>query len=96
MLGSNDPAEGVDVDNDSPSDTLPPRRRRRAASRPAGPPVAAGSEAGTEAVAIPAPVPAETEAASSFEPQGLRTGMAWHIRTRPSAWCASSISARTP
>lgn len=26
MLGSNDPAEGVDVDNDSPSDTLPPRR----------------------------------------------------------------------
>ncbi|MCO6721185.1 hypothetical protein KQH22_21565, partial [Streptomyces sp. Vc714c-19] len=68
MLGSNDPAEGVDVDNDSPSDTLPPRRRRRAASRPAGPPVAAGTEA--EAVAIPAPVPAETEAPAAEAPSG--------------------------
>ncbi|GCB91205.1 hypothetical protein SALB_03922 [Streptomyces noursei] len=46
MLESIEPTEStrsadheVDTDN-SPSDTLPPRRRRRVASRPAGPPPA--------------------------------------------------------
>ncbi|SCD50860.1 ribonuclease E, partial [Streptomyces sp. SolWspMP-5a-2] len=36
MLEPTEPEEGSELN--SPSDTLPPRRRRRAASRPAGPP----------------------------------------------------------
>ncbi|MCC5035015.1 Rne/Rng family ribonuclease [Streptomyces sp. WAC 00631] len=40
-----DSAAGDTPENNSPSDTLPPRRRRRAASRPAGPPSAPGAEA---------------------------------------------------
>ncbi|MEW5657782.1 hypothetical protein ABGT92_21010, partial [Streptomyces cinereoruber] len=57
----------------APGDKLPPRRRRRAASRPAGPPVTgeAAEITGTteapaadtpEPAAAPAPVEAETEA----------------------------------
>ncbi|WP_055725230.1 Rne/Rng family ribonuclease, partial [Streptomyces niveiscabiei] len=44
MLEPTDPIEGSE--QNTPSDTLPPRRRRRAASRPAGPP--AGAEGGAE------------------------------------------------
>ncbi|GAA2311961.1 Rne/Rng family ribonuclease [Streptomyces caniferus] len=46
MLEPIEPTQSQDRgadDNHSPSDTLPPRRRRRAASRPAGPPVAEGA-----------------------------------------------------
>ncbi|MFD5323014.1 Rne/Rng family ribonuclease [Streptomyces sp. NPDC127092] len=56
-------------ENNAPGDKLPPRRRRRAASRPAGPPVTAGStdtaETAAEAAEAPAPVtetPAEEPA----------------------------------
>ncbi|ARH91209.1 Rne/Rng family ribonuclease [Streptomyces sp. MOE7] len=61
---------GID-DNHSPSDTLPPRRRRRAASRPAGPPVAGeapeAAVVSTETAAAPAddPAPAGEPAAAS-------------------------------
>ncbi|MBW8740756.1 MAG: Rne/Rng family ribonuclease, partial [Streptomyces turgidiscabies] len=57
-----DPTEGSA--HDTPSDTLPPRRRRRAASRPAGPPVAgaeAAAVAETTAPAIPAAEAEEIE-----------------------------------
>ncbi|MFJ2726079.1 hypothetical protein, partial [Streptomyces collinus] len=52
MLEPTEPNEGSELN--TPSDTLPPRRRRRAASRPAGPP--SGAEAPTEVTepAIPA------------------------------------------
>ncbi|MYQ49386.1 hypothetical protein GTW40_30940, partial [Streptomyces sp. SID4985] len=46
MLEPTEPNEGSELN--TPSDTLPPRRRRRAASRPAGSPTAA--EAPTEVV----------------------------------------------
>ncbi|MBQ0983406.1 ribonuclease E/G [Streptomyces sp. F63] len=48
---AHDSAAGDTPENNSPSDTLPPRRRRRAASRPAGPPAApdAGTPEGEQA-----------------------------------------------
>ncbi|MEV0633666.1 Rne/Rng family ribonuclease [Streptomyces sp. NPDC050619] len=53
MLEPTEPTEGSDLN--TPSDTLPPRRRRRAASRPAGPPVGSSeTPAETVAPAIPA------------------------------------------
>ena len=53
MLEPTEPTEGSELN--TPSDTLPPRRRRRAASRPAGSPVAAAAEAPDEVTpAIPA------------------------------------------
>ncbi|MEU7012342.1 Rne/Rng family ribonuclease [Streptomyces sp. NPDC046385] len=52
------------ADSDAPGDKLPPRRRRRAASRPAGPPVTAGTAETTEA---PAAQAAETSAAPAVE-----------------------------
>ncbi|MGY5121325.1 hypothetical protein ACWC2H_36705, partial [Streptomyces sp. 900105755] len=41
MLEPTEPTEGSELN--TPSDTLPPRRRRRAASRPAGPPTGTAS-----------------------------------------------------
>ncbi|MYV66527.1 hypothetical protein GT043_11370, partial [Streptomyces sp. SID2131] len=41
-------------DTNAPGDKLPPRRRRRAASRPAGPPVT-GETTGTPAADTPEP-----------------------------------------
>lgn len=53
MPQSNEPGTtGNAEENNAPGDKLPPRRRRRAASRPAGPPVAEAP--GTAAPAIPA------------------------------------------
>ncbi|MGW4022948.1 Rne/Rng family ribonuclease, partial [Streptomyces sp. NPDC005009] len=78
MLEPIEPTEGSELN--TPSDTLPPRRRRRAASRPAGPPAgAADTTAETVAPAIPAaeaPEPdelveqegAEAEAEKEAEP----------------------------
>ncbi|MCT9141872.1 ribonuclease E/G, partial [Streptomyces violarus] len=59
MLEPTEPIEGSE--QNTPSDTLPPRRRRRAASRPAGPPVGGTSDAPVETVApaIPAADPDE-------------------------------------
>ncbi|MFD5541997.1 ribonuclease E/G, partial [Streptomyces sp. NPDC127079] len=74
MLEPTEPAETpTGSEPNTPSDTLPPRRRRRAASRPAGPPVAAeavtGDQAETTAPAIPAAEPTETaQAAAAAEP----------------------------
>ncbi|WP_372349487.1 hypothetical protein, partial [Streptomyces sp. KL116D] len=45
-----EPTEPTTPELDSPSDTLPPRRRRRAASRPAGPPVANAAVEATPAI----------------------------------------------
>ncbi|MFB7601214.1 hypothetical protein, partial [Streptomyces sp. NPDC056160] len=59
MLEPTEPTQGSEELN-TPSDTLPPRRRRRAASRPAGPPVAA-SEAPAEITSASA-APAEATA----------------------------------
>ncbi|MGW1268456.1 hypothetical protein, partial [Streptomyces sp. NPDC002491] len=61
MLEPTESTESVpDSDANTPSDTLPPRRRRRAASRPAGPPVAAAdAPAEITAPAIPAVESAE-------------------------------------
>ncbi|MFE0248788.1 hypothetical protein ACFWZ0_30885, partial [[Kitasatospora] papulosa] len=42
-------------DNNAPGDKLPPRRRRRAASRPAGPPSGAPGAAAPEDVTPAAP-----------------------------------------
>ncbi|SCF83844.1 hypothetical protein, partial [Streptomyces sp. Ncost-T10-10d] len=53
MPQSNEPGTtGNAEENNAPGDKLPPRRRRRAASRPAGPPVADVQD--VAAVAIPA------------------------------------------
>ncbi|MCH0567591.1 hypothetical protein, partial [Streptomyces sp. MUM 2J] len=59
MLEPTEPTQGSE--HNTPSDTLPPRRRRRAASRPAGPPAVSAFDApaGTVEPAIPA---AEDEA----------------------------------
>ncbi|EPJ36015.1 hypothetical protein STAFG_6916 [Streptomyces afghaniensis 772] len=60
MLEPTEPTESAtDSEQNTPSDTLPPRRRRRAASRPAGPPVGTSSDAPVETVtpAIPAADP---------------------------------------
>ncbi|MFJ9242529.1 ribonuclease E/G [Streptomyces sp. NPDC101776] len=54
MLEPTEPIEGSEPN--TPSDTLPPRRRRRAASRPAGPPTAAEGAVENSAPAIPADV----------------------------------------
>ncbi|MER8043009.1 Rne/Rng family ribonuclease [Streptomyces sp. NPDC094032] len=54
------------ADHDAPGDKLPPRRRRRAASRPAGPPVTAGTAEAAEAAPVaeaPAAAPVVEEAA---------------------------------
>ncbi|MET9871482.1 hypothetical protein ABZZ16_36130, partial [Streptomyces sp. NPDC006386] len=56
-------------EQNTPSDTLPPRRRRRAASRPAGPPAGASSDAPVETVAPAIP---------AAEPDELATG---HVET---------------
>uniref|UniRef100_UPI002A820FCB hypothetical protein n=1 Tax=Streptomyces sp. CRN 30 TaxID=3075613 RepID=UPI002A820FCB len=50
-----EPVNGSAEPNNTPSDTLPPRRRRRAASRPAGPPAGA---ADTSAETVQPTVPA--------------------------------------
>ncbi|MFD8814895.1 hypothetical protein ACFV23_26280, partial [Streptomyces sp. NPDC059627] len=52
MLEPTEPIEGSEPN--TPSDTLPPRRRRRAASRPAGPPAGTEAVAETATPAIPA------------------------------------------
>ncbi|MEV0483191.1 Rne/Rng family ribonuclease [Streptomyces sp. NPDC050508] len=52
MLEPTEPTEGSELN--TPSDTLPPRRRRRAASRPAGPPTGAEGAVESNAPAIPA------------------------------------------
>ncbi|MER6537306.1 hypothetical protein ABT215_26630, partial [Streptomyces sp900105755] len=52
MLEPTEPTEGSELN--TPSDTLPPRRRRRAASRPAGPPAGTEAVAETTVPAIPA------------------------------------------
>ncbi|MCK1819799.1 hypothetical protein MTQ10_09280, partial [Streptomyces sp. XM83C] len=57
MLEPTEPTESsTGSEPNTPSDTLPPRRRRRAASRPAGPPAVSTSDAPAETVepAIPA------------------------------------------
>ncbi|EGX54479.1 hypothetical protein SZN_37748, partial [Streptomyces zinciresistens K42] len=51
MLEPTEPHEGSEPT--TPSDTLPPRRRRRAASRPAGPPAADTQPADVVEPAIP-------------------------------------------
>ncbi|MEV4443238.1 hypothetical protein AB0K09_30405, partial [Streptomyces sp. NPDC049577] len=59
-------AAGNNADN-SPSDTLPPRRRRRVASRPAGSPAAEAPNPGDDAPAAESP-----EAAASAETKPTR------------------------
>ncbi|MFE3152746.1 Rne/Rng family ribonuclease [Streptomyces sp. NPDC059218] len=67
MPQSNEPGTtGNAEENNAPGDKLPPRRRRRAASRPAGPPVADAPGAAAEAAA-PA-IPAVDAAVSDSKP----------------------------
>ncbi len=74
MLEPTEPTEGSEPNN-TPSDTLPPRRRRRAASRPAGPPAAtAETTAETVAPAIPAVATASAEATGATDTAEDRTG----------------------
>ncbi|MGW3873475.1 Rne/Rng family ribonuclease, partial [Streptomyces sp. NPDC005069] len=70
MLEPNEPGTtGNAEENNTPGDKLPPRRRRRAASRPAGPPSGpAGSEAAAPAIpAVDAAVSDTTVAADEAE-----------------------------
>ncbi|MYQ91826.1 hypothetical protein GTY20_11045, partial [Streptomyces sp. SID4946] len=69
MLEPTEPIEGSELN--TPSDTLPPRRRRRAASRPAGPPVAAEAPAEVTVPAIPAAEDTQepAEAAAGAQPR---------------------------
>ncbi|MFE2580703.1 hypothetical protein [Streptomyces sp. NPDC059378] len=54
MLEPTESTESVkDSASDTPSDTLPPRRRRRAASRPAGPPTATVSRGAPTGSSVP-------------------------------------------
>lgn len=71
MLEPTEPTEGSEPN--TPSDTLPPRRRRRAASRPAGPPAADGTAAETVTPAIPV---AEAPAEPAETPQAEEIGRA--------------------
>ncbi|MDV7223305.1 hypothetical protein, partial [Streptomyces prunicolor] len=65
MLEPTEPAEGSELN--TPSDTLPPRRRRRAASRPAGPPAAPEGAVENSAPAIPAEVSEAEEKSGADE-----------------------------
>ncbi|MEW1832901.1 Rne/Rng family ribonuclease [Streptomyces sp. NPDC088196] len=65
MLEPTEPAEGSELN--TPSDTLPPRRRRRAASRPAGPPTGAEGAVENSAPAIPAEVSEAEEKSGADE-----------------------------
>ncbi|MBV1950455.1 hypothetical protein, partial [Streptomyces sp. BV129] len=58
MLEPTEPNEGSELN--TPSDTLPPRRRRRAASRPAGSPGATGTETTAQPEAAAPAAEAET------------------------------------
>lgn len=53
------PTAAGNADSGTPSDSLPPRRRRRAASRPAGPPGGAVAETAPATAAAPVAAPAE-------------------------------------
>ncbi|MGW6222516.1 hypothetical protein ACWF8U_21830, partial [Streptomyces olivaceus] len=65
MLEPTEPAESsatpTDSEANTPSDTLPPRRRRRAASRPAGPPSGAPKRPAETVAPEPAVVTDEAE-----------------------------------
>ncbi|MGW7305951.1 Rne/Rng family ribonuclease, partial [Streptomyces sp. NPDC054835] len=81
------------ADSDAPGDKLPPRRRRRAASRPAGPPVTAGT---TEAPAAPV---AETPAAPAAEeaaPAPRARRRATRKATAPETTVEAATSAEAP
>ncbi|MCY0916601.1 Rne/Rng family ribonuclease [Streptomyces sp. H27-G5] len=77
------------ADGGSPSDNLPPRRRRRAASRPAGPPGATPAEAVSE---TPAAAPAE-EAAPAAAPAPRARRRATRAVTAPAAPAAEAAPA---
>ncbi|WP_327367410.1 Rne/Rng family ribonuclease [Streptomyces sp. NBC_01217] len=71
MPQSNEPGTtGNAEENNAPGDKLPPRRRRRAASRPAGPPVAEGQGAAAPAIpAVDAAVSDTTTAGAESAPE---------------------------
>ncbi|MCC3771879.1 hypothetical protein, partial [Streptomyces sp. UNOC14_S4] len=60
MLESTEPANNADS---GPGDTLPPRRRRRAASRPAGPPTSGAGSDSVQSVQPDVTASAETQEA---------------------------------
>ncbi|MFE2251001.1 Rne/Rng family ribonuclease [Streptomyces lavendulae] len=79
------------ADTGSPSDNLPPRRRRRAASRPAGPPGGAAAPEAPAAEAAPA-APAQEEApAAAPAPRARRR--ATRAVAAPAAPAAEAVEA---
>ncbi|NED17604.1 hypothetical protein G3I31_05430, partial [Streptomyces sp. SID9913] len=60
MLEPTEPTQGSE--QNTPSDTLPPRRRRRAASRPAGPPAGTSDSTAETVAPVAATGPSEPEA----------------------------------
>ncbi|MGW4273121.1 hypothetical protein ACWEGQ_12340, partial [Streptomyces seoulensis] len=66
MLEPTEPTKGSEELN-TPSDTLPPRRRRRAASRPAGPPAGGAAETQAEVTAPAVPAADSAELAQETE-----------------------------
>ncbi|MFD7621707.1 ribonuclease E/G, partial [Streptomyces sp. NPDC059802] len=95
MPQSNEPGTtGNAEENNAPGDKLPPRRRRRAASRPAGPPVAEAQGAAAEAAA-PA-IPAVDAAVSDSNADAASAEAAPPARTRRRAVRKATAPAGAP
>ncbi|MFD4945759.1 Rne/Rng family ribonuclease [Streptomyces sp. NPDC058409] len=94
MPQSNEPGTTGNVEeNNAPGDKLPPRRRRRAASRPAGPPVADAQDAA--APAIPADDAAVSDTTTDAE-SAPATEAAPPARTRRRAVRKATAPAGAP
>ncbi|MEU6012649.1 Rne/Rng family ribonuclease [Streptomyces sp. NPDC047515] len=85
---------GNDAENNAPGDKLPPRRRRRAASRPAGPPVADAQ--GAAAPAIPAADAAVSDSTAAEVGSAPEVEAAPPARTRRRAVRKATAPAGTP
>lgn len=85
--------------DNAPGDKLPPRRRRRAASRPAGPPVTSGTAEATEAPAAPvaeaAPVVEEAAPAPRTRRRATRKAAAPAVTPDAAAEIAAETSGET-
>ncbi|MFC7220271.1 ribonuclease E/G, partial [Streptomyces polyrhachis] len=101
MLEQHEPMESVSRaststdSNDSPGDKLPPRRRRRAASRPAGPPGTVQTEAGPADAAVAIPQDAAETAAPAVAAKA-ETDEAAPARPRRRATRRASAPAGAP
>ncbi|MFB7077550.1 Rne/Rng family ribonuclease [Streptomyces sp. NPDC056308] len=95
MPQSNEPGTtGNGEENNAPGDKLPPRRRRRAASRPAGPPVADAQ--GAVAPAIPAVDAAVSDSTVAEAGSAPETEAAPPARTRRRAVRKATAPAGAP